>query len=133
MHIRVFGNPAPQGSKTAVVRGGKAIMFESSKRLPEWRETVMLTARMSVLDERPLDPNTPVKATMYFLLEPPRKLERERPTTKPDLDKLVRAVNDALVDAGVIQDDSLIVNLHAYKHYADSDEPAGVSITLENI
>jgi Holliday junction resolvase RusA-like endonuclease len=132
MEIRVFGNPAPQGSKTAVVRGGKAIMFESSKKLPEWRDTVMFTCKMAMMDvDGPLE--GPVKATMYFLMEPPRKLVRERPTTKPDLDKLVRAVCDAMVDAGVLLDDSQIVTLHAHKHYADSDEPAGVSITIENL
>lgn len=130
MEIRVFGNPAPQGSKTAVVRGGKAIMFESSKKLPEWRDTVMFTTKMAMLDvDGPLE--GPVKAVMYFFLEPPLKLNRERPTTKPDLDKLVRAVNDALVDGGALQDDSQIVTLHVYKHYADTDEAPGVFINLE--
>ncbi len=132
MEIRVFGNPAPQGSKTAVVRGGKAIMFEASKKLPEWRETVMFTSKMAMLDaDGPIE--GPVKAVMYFFIEPPKRLVRERPTTKPDLDKLVRAVNDGMVDAGVLLDDSQIVTLYAHKHYADADEPAGVAITLERL
>ena len=107
-------------------------MFESSKKLPEWRDTVMFTCKMAMMEvDAPFE--GPVKATMYFMMEPPRKLVRERPTTKPDLDKPVRAVCDAMVDAGVLLDDSQIVTLHAHKHYADSEEPAGVSITIENI
>ena len=132
MEIRVFGDPAPQGSKTAVVRGGKAVMFESSKKLPLWRETVLFTAKM-VMADYPAPMEGPLKAVMYFFLEPPQKLNRSRPTTKPDLDKLVRAVCDGLVDGGVLQDDSQIVTLYAHKHYANDDEAPGVAITLENL
>lgn len=132
MEIRVFGDPAPQGSKTAVVRGGRAIMFEASKKLPEWRETVTFTTKMNMLDyDAPLE--GAVKAVMYFFLQPPLKLTRERPTTKPDLDKLVRACLDSLVDGGALQDDSQIVTLHVYKHYADTDEAPGVFIKLEQL
>ena len=35
----------------------------------------------------------------------------------PDLDKFARAVLDAIVQAGVLQDDSLVVSLHAEKRY----------------
>jgi len=65
MEIRVFGNPAPQGSKTAVVRGGKAIMFESSKKLPEWRDTVMFTCKMVRATGSPTVPGTN-QGRIYF-------------------------------------------------------------------
>jgi Holliday junction resolvase RusA-like endonuclease len=47
------------------------------------------------------------------------------PATKPDLDKLCRAVLDALTDAGVWRDDSQVVMLSAGKMYGrdDSDRP----------
>ena len=41
------------------------------------------------------------------------------PVTKPDLDKLTRALLDALTDAGIWRDDSQAVELHAEKIYHD--------------
>jgi Holliday junction resolvase RusA-like endonuclease len=38
---------------------------------------------------------------------------------KPDVDKLIRAVLDALTDAGVFRDDSRVVQVSATKIYAD--------------
>ncbi len=53
-------------------------------------------------------------------------------TTKPDLDKLERAILDALTKSGVIKDDALVVDLVASKHYADENRP-GVLIELSRI
>ena len=37
--------------------------------------------------------------------------------TRPDLDKLTRAVLDSLVYAGMIKDDSLVYNISAHKRF----------------
>jgi Holliday junction resolvase RusA-like endonuclease len=42
-----------------------------------------------------------------------------RHAVRPDLDKLVRAVLDALVGAGVIRDDAQVAELHASKRYGE--------------
>ena len=52
---------------------------------------------------------------------------------KPDLDKLQRAVGDALAPykrPGVLRDDSRIVGWHSVKRYADATHPAGVMICV---
>jgi len=46
---------------------------------------------------------------------------------RPDLDKLERAIGDALTDAGVWVDDGQVVNSHTQKWYA---ETPGVHITV---
>jgi crossover junction endodeoxyribonuclease RusA len=42
------------------------------------------------------------------------------PAARPDLDKLLRSTLDALVDAGALADDALVVEVNAAKTY-----PAG--------
>ena len=50
--------------------------------------------------------------------------------TKPDSDKLLRAINDSLSDAGVIRDDSNITSINVQKTYADG-RPTGARITIK--
>jgi len=51
-------------------------------------------------------------------------------TTKPDIDKTVRAIFDALKGI-LIHDDSQVVELHACKRYRKPDEPERVEIELQ--
>ena len=53
------------------------------------------------------------------------------PVKKPDLDKLVRAVGDALVPV-LIHDDNQVVWILAGKEYASEQEPPGVLISLHH-
>lgn len=43
-----------------------------------------------------------------------------RPTSKPDLDNLVKQIKDCLTQMGVWDDDKLVVECHSGKHYSDS-------------
>lgn len=131
--LRVYGTPAPQGSKRAVVHkaSGKAVVMESSKRVKPWREAVKTAALDAItcpcLDDcctlmagYPID--GPITARMVFTFARPRghyrtgrnsHLLRDSapvwPATIPDLSKLIRSTEDALKDAGLIRDDSRIV------------------------
>ena len=49
---------------------------------------------------------------------------------KPDVDNLAKAVLDALVDQGVIKDDSLVTRLEVAKEYANETE-AGCLIKIK--
>lgn len=120
--FRVEGRPAPQGSKTAYVRGGRAVMVESSKYLPEWRSAVMLAAKIALNDSMDVTPfSEPVKLEVSFFIERPAKSKyADYPGGKPDLDHLVRAVGDSLTQAGVLVDDSLIVEIEARKLWTGS-------------
>ncbi len=83
----VHGRPAPQGSKTGYVRGGRAVLVESSKYLPEWRSAVMLAAKTEMLRSMDVEPfSEPVKLVVDFFIERPKKPKYEfRPGAKPDL------------------------------------------------
>lgn len=101
----VYGNPAPQGSKRAFVRGGKAQMKESSDALAPWRTAVRTMSRKATADwakrhGRPWEPlDEPV------MVSPTITMPATQAATKsgavyhmgtPDLDKLQRALGDSL-------------------------------------
>ncbi|MFY9345558.1 MAG: RusA family crossover junction endodeoxyribonuclease [Planctomycetota bacterium] len=128
-HFQVFGRPAPQGSKKYVGRG---IMIESSKRVAPWREAVK--AAFLATREAPPRFDGPVRVEIRFLFERPKKPRHSRPSTKSsgDLDKLLRSTFDALVDVGILIDDSLVVEDGSSKHYvADGEVPGAVIVVRE--
>ncbi|GAB3211304.1 RusA family crossover junction endodeoxyribonuclease [Nocardia tengchongensis] len=124
----VPGDAAPQGSKRHV-GGGR--MVESSKSVGPWRERIALAAH-----GHGWTPGTGPVA-VYLLFVRPRPLstpKSRRPpaTKKPDLDKLSRAVLDALTGIAYA-DDAQVVDLHARKRLAALGETPGVRITVTPI
>lgn len=116
MKIIVFGTPAPQGSKSYkgmfTGRDGRqhAKLVESSKKVRPWRQDVVAAAIDARAGAATLD--GPLVCSMVFTLPKPNsapKSKRSWACKKPDLSKLVRSTEDALVTAGVIADDARIV------------------------
>lgn len=111
--IIVYGSPAPQGSKKFVgvaKSTGRGILVESSKKVKPWREDVKAAGLLARNGAAPLD--GPLRVRMVFTLPKPASAPKKRrtyPDRKPDLSKLLRSTEDALVDAGVIADDARIV------------------------
>lgn len=124
--IEVHGVPAPQGSKRHV---GGGILIESSKRVKPWREAV----KFAIL-ERHLAPlgDVPVVVDIVFRFTRPKTVKRAHPTTRSsgDLDKLERATHDAIVDSGLIDDDSQIVKHYGAKVYGS---PIGCTIKIAEL
>lgn len=132
--IVVHGQPAPQGSKRAIIHksSGKAVMMESSAtRLRPWRADVKAAAEAVIgcrcgEDCGALMPGLPldgaVGVSTVFSFRRPRSHWRTgrnahllrdgappRPHHKPDLSHLMRSTEDALTDAGLWVDDARIV------------------------
>lgn len=128
----VPGVPAPQGSKTAGVKNGKARMWESNPATKPWRRIVTWHA----VKYRGIFPkDTPIELTCRFYFERPKTVKRKHYTVKPDLDKLTRSIGDSLTEAGVYADDNQIVRFgegHG-KYYAGAEHKPGVHITLRRI
>lgn len=77
----------------------------------------------------------PVEVWAEFRLPRPKSAPKSRKHAqmKPDLDKLQRAVGDALAPykhPGVLRDDSRIVSWSAVKRYADDTHPVGVRVRV---
>ncbi len=131
LSIVIPGVAAPQGSKRHVGRGR---LVEASKRLKPWRDSVVEAIRTHRGDN-PLPPiEAPVELDVTFYLPRPAAAKNRWAPHKGgpgDLDKLVRAIGDALTEAQVWKDDAQVVDLHAKKRYAIG-EP-GISITVRNL
>lgn len=132
---KVVGIPAPQGSKRHV---GMGRMIESCKALKPWREQIIAESKNNIKVPKGLE--EAVAISLVFLFSRPKAhfnsksvLKPSAPeykTTKPDIDKLARAVLDSLTLAGVFKDDALVYSLSAQKRYCIGDEQPGVMITL---
>ena len=135
--IEVHGTPAPQGSK---IRNRYGAVYESNRNVAPWREAIRAEAQRQVLV--PLA--GPVLCRITFRMPRPkghygtgrnagqvRNGAPEFPASKPDIDKLARAVLDGLTDGGAWKDDSQVVTLIVHKVYAQASAPPGCWIRLE--
>ena len=127
-HVLTFsvpGVPAPQGSKHAFVVKGKdgrmhAPMVESSKSVKPWRALIALAARDAMRDQgcAGFFGKEPVNIFVVFYFSRPKSVpkKQEHHVVRPDLDKLCRAVLDAL--KGVVYgDDGQVGSILANKGY----------------
>lgn len=101
-------------------------MIESSKRLAPWRSTVALAAQAAHLERGLLE--GPLVVTCRFVFPRPKSHRRAngelresapwRHSSRPDVDKLVRAVLDGITGV-VLADDAQVAELRATKEYGD--------------
>ncbi len=128
----VEGIPAPQGSKIRTRFG----MRESSKRVKPWRENVQAAATQEMTRagiHGALTP--PYRVDVWFYITRPRTTRAPYPVapTVGDLDKLWRASNDALVTAGLLEDDRHIVEGFVSKQWAGVGETPGAVIRITEL
>lgn len=107
-------------------------MVEASNVKP-WRKAIadaVFRTYVATGDERQFTEPVIVWATFYLLR--PKSVKRLLPSVPPDLDKLCRALGDALsVDSAALADDSLIVKWHASKLYCTNPNDAGVRVAIK--
>lgn len=135
--VYVAGIPASKGSYRPVngkTKTGKRVtrLIPMDKKEKPWRESIVKAVR-ATSDWREFREESMGKrlhVTYDFRLPKPKTVTRYQPTVKPDIDKLVRCVNDALTDSGLIEDDSRIVGIAAEKHYAECDNQ-GVNVFIQ--
>ena len=148
--IRVYGEPAPQGSKARGRHGG---VYEMSPGLPAWRKAVEEAARQAMFEinqdgEQEEEVENllwgPLALTVVFLLRRPADHFRRgrfshllkpgapvRPDKRPDTSKLVRGTEDALTKAGIWTDDGQVADLCAAKVYCAPGQEPGARIEIE--
>ncbi len=124
----VAGLPVPQGSMRAFARrnGGRPIVTSDNPRTKPWkaavtaaaaeaRQTVSICAVVVEIDFRLPRPKGHYGRRGNVLPSAPAY-----PTGRPDVDKLCRAILDALTEARVWHDDAQVVALSAVKTWSDS-------------
>jgi Holliday junction resolvase RusA-like endonuclease len=135
----VAGKPATSGSKHAMISKstGKLVVLADNKRQRSWQQMVASEAR-EAYDGLLLTGPVRLEVQLVFLRpkshfkgngEDLRKGAPERPISRPDSSKCVRAIEDALT--GVVwRDDSQVVEHEIAKTYGS---PAGAWVKVEEL
>lgn len=139
--INVIGTPVAQGSKVAN-RHAPGVRDANAKKLKPWRaEVAGVTAdTMQAVGWKTLDEPCEVAITFYSarpgghygtgrnagVLKPNAPVWK---ATAPDIDKLTRAILDALTTSQAFRDDGRVARLVVEDLYADHATGARITIT----
>lgn len=146
----VRGLPIAQGTARAFVAGGKARIATDSNRsnspIGAWRGAIASAASDAMGDDPAID--GAVMVVVHFTFPRPashylpvtrtrtvRELRLDAPryvTAKPDVDKLMRALLDAITNV-VVTDDSRVVGIRAWKEYEDESRRPGCSVQISTL
>ena len=137
LSFTVYGEAQPQGSAKAFVPKGwsRPIITSDNRDLKSWRQLVAEAANRALAALPAGDRDyllEGVRLTIAFYLPRPKSLPKRctAHTKKPDVDKLVRSVADALTSI-VFRDDSQVCELVTAKHYAAEGDAPHVDIRVE--
>jgi crossover junction endodeoxyribonuclease RusA len=138
VQFTVWGQPVPQGSKVAI---GKKVVDINDARLRSWRHDVASVAKEAMEGASPY--TEPVDVRLMFWFSRPKGhygsgrnagvLKRSAPiapAVRPDLDKLTRAVLDALTGI-CFRDDSQVVGMTVSKLYSNDGHSGMMGSVLE--
>jgi Holliday junction resolvase RusA-like endonuclease len=144
----VLGHPEPAGSKRAVPSsrdwrfrpGVRWNVLDANPKSDKWKKTVRQAAQNAVLRDRFEMFEVPCWMFVTFLVNRPQghflsggglSADGRRnpfPAKKPDLLKLMRAVEDALTGV-VYKDDALIVSERMAKRWTDGPEMVTITVS----
>lgn len=135
LSFEVDGMPIPKGSMKHI---GNGRMVDQTKTKP-WMKAVRQAAMLEAAIKGLAMIEVPVSVVVQFHFPRPLAAKNRMYPHKRsvgDIDKLSRAVLDALqptkTEPGVLADDSLVVDLLAFKRYADT-EPVGAYIAIKEL
>ena len=138
LQFTAFGIAQPKGSARAFVPKGwkRPIVTSDNPKNKGWQQLVAESASVAISTKRRSFRLIEIQAELevtFFLPRPKSLKDRMVPhTTKPDLSKLVRSVEDALT--GVVwRDDALVVLIIASKGYAASGDIPRAEIMVREI
>ena len=125
----VYGVPEPQGSIRAFLPKGwtRPVLTSDNPHVKSWRQEVAKAAAGAV--EHLIPRGTAVYVGIRFQFAPPKSWRNGQcyKPTRPDLDKLVRAVLDAMTGI-VYEDDAQVAEVNAEKIF---EYPEGCYIEVQ--
>ena len=133
----VYGTAQPAGSKRAGrSKSGKVFVYDDAKKSRPWKAQVYNAAAEAMAGARLLE--GPLRLSVVFTVARPKShygargvlpSAPARPTVRPDVTKLLRAVEDGMT-AIVWRDDAQVVEQHAVKRYG---EPACAEVHVRTL
>lgn len=140
IRFRVSGAaPQPKGSVSAFYDKGRHRMqrFDSNRKGKPWAKLV----RQAFIDATGWEEGSPpayerdvaVQVHIrFFLLRPKKPKYPDEPLGKPDVDKLIRGVLDAIKGAAYV-DDAQVVSVLAGKQWTVYETDAGAQIVVSRL
>lgn len=138
--LTILGVAQPKGSLKAYPRGRHVVVTDSNPRVRPWMALIRDQAQQWCLEQGLAEhaiawPTEAICLRVEALLPRPKSAPKRREvpaTKKPDVSKIVRAVEDALT--GVLyRDDAQITIELARKDYAPRDQQPRTVVTVEAI
>lgn len=120
--FEVYMEAEPQGSMRSRIIGTTVVTTSANKKLKPFRHTMTQVAMMEMnrlgLELPMAGKHVPVEVMLEFMFPRPKGAPKGRlfPSVKPDADKLVRAIFDALTNV-LWADDAQVVRITAEKVY----------------
>ena len=110
-------------------RGKFPIVTADNAKTKPWRQEIAGACLAELPEGEAAGSNVPFRVAIGFFFERPKSVNKRisDKVTRPDLDKLARAVLDALTGIAFV-DDSQVVDLHCTKNFGS---PARAEITVE--
>ena len=129
VHFFVRGKPRPKGSPSIYRRKstGRPFVRESTGEIA-WEKSVRVLAGLARRRACLVMALGPMRVELEFLLAGPKRPTAAGAAIAPDIDKLARAVLDAL-SGELYADDRQVIVLIACKRLAEPAEHPGVHIT----
>jgi Holliday junction resolvase RusA-like endonuclease len=131
VEFTVLGIPQPQGSMKAFMpkKGKFPIVTSDNTKMKPWRQEISWAALRARGNDTPAGRNVAIRLEASFFFARPKSSKANDKTTKPDLSKLVRCLEDAMT--GIIyEDDSQIVEIHCFKGFGQPRVEVRVSEAL---
>ena len=131
----VYGMPQPQGSTRAFIPPGwtRPVITSDNSRLKPWRQELAQTAMVAMRESgaKMAARGVPVSIALTFCFEKPKSQRKTafHKTTKPDLDKLLRAVLDALTGIAY-EDDAQVCECRVAKVFGS---PARLEVNVSTL
>ena len=116
IEFTVYGKPQPQGSAKAFIVGGRARITTANPKMKPWRQEIAGTALSLMNGAAPS--LGPIEFRGQFFFDKPKSTKKSviRKTTKPDVDKILRACLDSLTGIA-FKDDSQVVKVNIEKMF----------------
>ena len=128
MTFVVLGPPACKGSTVSFMgKGGRIVTKTDSHTLGGWTQAVKWAAKGAGV-RVVAKPGAVAVSVRFEFVKPQSAQKREHPTVKPDIDKTLRALLDALTGIAW-EDDAQVVLVSASKSYGPD---AKTEITVRN-
>lgn len=142
LEFTVIGCPKPQQRPRIASRGKFSKMYSPSS---EWKQQVIVAS--SKLAEQGNYYDQAINVCIYYYFDRPKahygtgknsdnikSSALEHHIKKPDLDNLNKAVLDAMTDAKLLKDDSIITHINAIKKYNnDKLTPQRATIVITEV